>query len=217
MSDYTPHVWHYLLPAFFMIGGAIAAPFSTLLMIGLYVLALVSGLFITFTGFWGAKECYWRGVADIAGKLPQLTKEQQKTLGVYCPELRVMFGGEDISPSVALDNSGVDFQFFLEFMANSTGGATWAERDVQGTVYESREARRDKWVKLTAWLYDNQYLAIAPRGQHTYIWQGQSYYNLRKTYVIPFARLVGETPSPVIQAPSKAANILQSDTERVIA
>lgn len=214
MNEYTPSAWHYLtisLPLFVI--GTVAGYWSFPLLVALFALGTASAAFISIKGAWDGRTAYWEAVAAIAKQLPGLTHEQQAALNIQIPELRLLFGGSSVDACLMVENSEVDYRFFVEFMERSNAIQTWAKRDVEGGR-ESRDVRRGKWDKLTAWLMSRRYLAAAPAGRETYQWRSGAYLKLWNSYVLPYADLVGMRAAPIVVAPERT-ELYQDSVERI--
>lgn len=197
MNDYSPSVSHYLLSALLFVAGTAAGYWSFPLLVALYALGTASAAFITIKGAWDGRTAYWEAVAAIAKQLPGLTHEQQAALGMKIPEIRILFGGNFSQAVFVIGNTGVDFDFFCEFMENSNAYQTWAINKLEGTERESRDARRSKWHKLTAHLMEVGALAAAPAGNVTYQWYPGKWLQIRQTYILPYSKFVGRTTLPI--------------------
>lgn len=212
MNDYSPSVSHYLLSALLFVAGTAAGYWSFPLLIALYALGVASAAFISIKGAWDARTNYFYSIASLAKEMPSLTQEQQHALDLRVPELRLLFGSTSTDAALMVENSEVDYKFFVEFMENSNASQTWAKRDIEGNGNESRDIRRGKWDKLTAWLMSRRYLSAAPAGRDTYQWRSGAYLQLWNSYVLPYADLVGRKPVLLAQ---ERTSLYQAETEGI--
>jgi hypothetical protein len=196
--NYEPRLSHFWFPALLMVGGTAALWWSVWLGISLFVLAYVIIVFISVTGFWGAKTAYLYAVSSIAKEMPSMSQEKQAALLLHYPEIRIFFGEGKSEATLMFEDSGVDFAYFVEFMSHSNSYQTWAKRNVEANKTETRDIRRGKWDRITEWLYERGHLHAAPAGRDTYQWKPGVYLRLYNNFVMPYADLVGIAPAPLV-------------------
>ena len=196
---YEPHASHYLIPALIMGGGVLLSLVPGWGVLALFIttfIALACTSFITIAGFWGSKENYWRGLADLARTLPNLTPSEKEALRVAAPEIGyILRAGEPVL--VLAETPVCPAAFFQEFLDKSNPVTTWAQRDIEKNETDSREARRHMWNDLCHYLNRIGYLVARPNGSDSWLWRAGAWRELYSKFVGSLPQLADEPTHPI--------------------
>lgn len=179
------HPSHFLIPACIVASGALVSFIpkwgipAMLIMCGI---ALAATTYIVIAGLWEAKADYWRGLAQLAKTLPNLTPAEKEALRIAAPEIGFVLQAGN--PVLVLAGSSIcPADFFIEFLDNGNPQTTWAKREINNTEKDSREVRRRQWDDLCHYLAQHDYLTHKPMGADSWMWRPGAWRELYSKYV----------------------------------